>query len=156
MALPAHEALGGLLSDPAVLNSQVFQGSQRPWLPLGRLSPWGSLHTCWTHGSGCPSGSRGPCSPFCPEGLCVCVCVCVLCMYVCVCLCVCVCVCVLAHVYQSNTQRFTLHVCMYVCTEYVCMNVCTCICTCRYVLLWPGFPGALEVPRGFLIHGLPS
>ena len=86
---------------------------------------------------GCP-GSRDPALPS-VQRACVCVCVCV-CMY------------------QSNTQRFTLHVCIYVQSMFVWMfvHVCENMCTCRYVLLLPGFPGALEVPRGPLIHGLPS
>ena len=58
------------------------------------------------------------------------------------CVCVCVCVCVFARKYT------TIYIArMRICAEYVCMNVCTCMCTCRYVLLLPGFPGALEVPR---------
>ena len=70
---------------------------------------------------GCPCGSRGPCSPFCPEGLCVCVCVCV--VYVCVCLCVCV----LARINQIYNDLHCMYACMYV------YSVCVYECMYMYV-----------------------
>ena len=149
MALPGeHEALGGLLSDPAVLDSQVFRRSQRPWLPWVASLPGAP----WTPGGPmalrCP-GSRGPCSRFCPEGLCVCVCVCV---------CVYVCVCVFARINQIHNNLHCMYVymcrvCVYECLymyAYICARVgmyCYCL---GFQELWR-FQGVRP-----LIHGLPS
>ena len=128
MAVPgAHEALGGLLLDPAVLNSQVFLGVPASLDTIGSPLSLGSLHSWWTHVSGLSRWFSGTLLSLLSRGpVCVCVRVCV-CVCVCVCMFVCVCVCVLARINQIHND---LH-CMYACM-YVCMNVCTCMCTCRY------------------------